>query len=80
MQGYACYQTGFLLIFVMMQPLPTKLVLRKKRAQEGRSGEEVEHFPVPSKVTLRKRPEVAAIELKDGGGVLPWLLTMERSF
>ncbi|KAJ8535905.1 hypothetical protein K7X08_034306 [Anisodus acutangulus] len=48
-------------------PLPTKLVLRKKRAREGKSNDEVEHFPVPSRVTIRKRPTVAAIELKEGG-------------
>ncbi|KAK7261770.1 hypothetical protein RIF29_28089 [Crotalaria pallida] len=48
-------------------PLPTKLVLRKKRAKEGRSGEEVEQFPIPSRVTVRRRPNVAAIELKDSG-------------
>lgn len=46
-------------------PLPTKLVLRKKRAKEGRSGDEVEQFPAPSRVTVRRRPNVAAIELKD---------------
>ncbi|KAF7843399.1 protein PAF1-like protein [Senna tora] len=49
-------------------PLPTKLILRKKRAREGRSGEEVEQFPVPSKVTVRRRSTVAAIERKDSGG------------
>ncbi|OIW09021.1 hypothetical protein TanjilG_05997 [Lupinus angustifolius] len=48
-------------------PLPTKLVLRKKRAKEGRSGEEVEQFPIPSRLTVRRRPNVAAIELKDSG-------------
>ncbi|KAL5757753.1 hypothetical protein ACOSP7_020364 [Xanthoceras sorbifolium] len=48
-------------------PLPTKLNLRKKRAREGRSNEEVEHFPVPARVTVRKRPTVAAIEVKDSG-------------
>lgn len=48
-----------------MQPLPTKLVLRKKRAKEGRSGEEVEQCPVPSRVTVRRRSSVAAIERKD---------------
>lgn len=46
-------------------PLPTKLVLRKKRAKEGRSSDEIEHFPVPSKVTVRRRSTVAAIELRD---------------
>ncbi|EXB74581.1 hypothetical protein L484_026278 [Morus notabilis] len=46
-------------------PLPTKLVLRKKRAKEGRSGDEVEHFPVPARVTVRRRPTVSVVELKD---------------
>ncbi|XP_023921847.2 protein PAF1 homolog [Quercus suber] len=46
-------------------PLPTKLVLRKKRAKEGRSNDEVEHFPIPSKVTVRRRPTVSAVELRD---------------
>ncbi|KAK6914823.1 RNA polymerase II associated factor Paf1 [Dillenia turbinata] len=45
-------------------PLPTKLVLRKKRA-EGRTSDEVEHFPVPSRVTVRRRSSVAAIEVRD---------------
>lgn len=49
------------------QPLPAKLVLRKKRAKEGRSTDEVEHFPAPSRVTVRRRSTVAAIELKDAG-------------
>ncbi|CDO97975.1 unnamed protein product [Coffea canephora] len=49
-------------------PLPTKLILRKKRAREGKSSEEVEHFPVPSRLTVRKRSTVAAIELKEVGG------------
>ncbi|CAL0332407.1 unnamed protein product [Lupinus luteus] len=48
-------------------PLPTKLVLRKKRAKEGRFGEEVEQFPIPSRLTVRRRSNVAAIELKDSG-------------
>ncbi|XAR50684.1 hypothetical protein NMG60_11005078 [Bertholletia excelsa] len=48
-------------------PLPTKLILRKKRAKEGKSGDEVEHFPAPSRVTVRRRPNVAAIELKEAG-------------
>ncbi|KAF1002271.1 protein PAF1 homolog [Apium graveolens] len=34
-------------------PLPTKLVLRKKRAREGKSTDEIEHFPAPSAVTVR---------------------------
>ncbi|KAI3963168.1 hypothetical protein MKW92_003893 [Papaver armeniacum] len=49
-------------------PLPTKLVLRKKRAKDGRSKTEVEHYPVPASVTVRNRPEVSAKELvKDSG-------------
>ncbi|XP_062008486.1 protein PAF1 homolog [Rosa rugosa] len=48
-------------------PLPAKLVLRKKRAKEGRSTDEVEHFPAPSRVTVRRRSTVSAIELKDAG-------------
>ncbi|XWS20224.1 hypothetical protein CRYUN_Cryun31cG0081700 [Craigia yunnanensis] len=45
--------------------LPTKLNLRKKRAREGRSGDEIEHFPIPSRITVRRRSTVAAIELKE---------------
>ncbi|CAK9153497.1 unnamed protein product [Ilex paraguariensis] len=48
-------------------PLPTKLVLRKKRAKEGKSSEEIEHFPVPSRVTVRRRSVVSAVELKESG-------------
>lgn len=58
----------------MIQPLPTKLVLRKKRAREGKSNDEVEHFPVPSRVTVRKRPTAAAIELKEEGVMKPSLI------
>ncbi|XP_010262891.1 PREDICTED: uncharacterized protein LOC104601298 [Nelumbo nucifera] len=47
--------------------LPMKLVLWKKRAKEGRSSDEVEHYPIPSRVTVRCRPEVAAIELQEAG-------------
>ncbi|KAM6585193.1 hypothetical protein CsatB_012195 [Cannabis sativa] len=46
-------------------PLPTKIVLRKKRAKEGRSNDEIEHFPAPSRVTVRKRPTTSVIELKE---------------
>ncbi|XP_039051728.1 protein PAF1 homolog [Hibiscus syriacus] len=46
-------------------PLPTKLNLRKKRAREGRTGDEIEHFPMPSRITARRRSTVAAIELKE---------------
>ncbi|KAK8629168.1 hypothetical protein V6N13_078020 [Hibiscus sabdariffa] len=46
-------------------PLPTKLNLRKKRAREGRSGDEIEHFPIPSRITARRRSTVSVIELKE---------------
>ncbi|KAI8544508.1 hypothetical protein RHMOL_Rhmol08G0302600 [Rhododendron molle] len=46
-------------------PLPTKLILSKKRAKEGKSSDEVEHFPVPSRVTVRRRETVSAVELKE---------------
>lgn len=49
-------------------PLPTKLVLRKKRAREGKSSNEVEHFPAPKRITVRNRSTVATIELKDEEG------------
>ncbi|KAG8380018.1 hypothetical protein BUALT_Bualt07G0149900 [Buddleja alternifolia] len=48
-------------------PLPTKLILRKKRAKDGKSTEESEQFPVPKTVTVRKRSTVAAVELRDEG-------------
>ncbi|KAM0872822.1 hypothetical protein ACQ4PT_038466 [Festuca glaucescens] len=35
-------------------PLPTKLVLQKKKAKEGRTGDEIEHFPVPSRITVSR--------------------------
>ncbi|PPS18872.1 hypothetical protein GOBAR_AA01707 [Gossypium barbadense] len=50
---------------LMLQPLPTKLNLRKKRAREGRSGDEIEHFPIPSRITVRRRSTAAAIELQE---------------
>ncbi|KAF9611963.1 hypothetical protein IFM89_037215 [Coptis chinensis] len=49
-------------------PLATKLVLRKKRAKEGRSNEEIEHYPVPSRITVRHRPTVAVVEEKGSRG------------
>lgn len=51
-------------------PLATKLVLRKKRATEGRSNEEVEHYPVPSRVTVRHRSKVARVEVEESGGYM----------
>ncbi|PKU86137.1 protein PAF1 homolog [Dendrobium catenatum] len=44
-------------------PLPTKLLLKKKKAKEGRSSDEVEHYPVPSRITVRKRASVAVTEV-----------------
>ncbi|CAM8960829.1 unnamed protein product [Rhodiola kirilowii] len=49
-------------------PLPSKLMLGKKKARDGRS-EDAEHFPVPASVTVRRRSEVFASELKDVAGV-----------
>lgn len=40
-------------------PLPTKLMLRKKRAREGKTSDEIEHFPVPASVTIRQRSAVS---------------------
>ncbi|XP_038718092.1 protein PAF1 homolog [Tripterygium wilfordii] len=48
-------------------PLPTKFNLRKKKASEGRSKDDVEHFPVPSQVTVRRRAIATVIEGKDSG-------------
>lgn len=56
----------------MVQPLPTKINLKKKRAQEGRSGDEVEHFPVPSSITVTQKSTAATTELRDSG-VLSWI-------
>lgn len=55
-----------LMIFIsIIQPLPTKLIMRKKRARDGKSTGEVEQFPVPRSVTVRRRPNVAVMELRD---------------
>ncbi|XP_071733494.1 protein PAF1 homolog [Rutidosis leptorrhynchoides] len=60
--------TNFLVSFgeseARYMPLPTKLMLRKKRAREGKTGDEVEHFPVPSSITVRQRPNVS-VEMKE---------------
>nr|XP_043636410.1 protein PAF1 homolog [Erigeron canadensis] len=45
-------------------PLPTKLILRKKRAREGKQSDEVEHFPVPASITVRQRSRVS-VEMKE---------------
>nr|VDD34816.1 unnamed protein product [Brassica oleracea] len=49
----------------MWQPLPTRLNMRKRRAREGRAFDEIEHLPVPSRVTVRNRSSVSIIEHKD---------------
>ncbi|WCJ40870.1 hydroxyproline-rich glycoprotein family protein [Euphorbia peplus] len=49
-------------------PLPTKITLKRKRATEGRSGDDVEHFSAPSRVTVRRRSIAAAREVRDAGG------------
>ncbi|KAF8105060.1 hypothetical protein N665_0163s0031 [Sinapis alba] len=46
-------------------PLPTRLNMRKRRAREGRASDEIEHLPVPSRVTVRNRSSVSIIEHKD---------------
>ncbi|CAN0878195.1 Protein PAF1 homolog [Linum grandiflorum] len=48
-------------------PLPSKINLKRKRAIEGRSNEEVEHFPAPARVTARWRPDAASIEQRESG-------------
>ncbi|KAK1360208.1 RNA polymerase II associated factor Paf1 [Heracleum sosnowskyi] len=49
-------------------PLPAKFVLRKKRAREGKSTDELEHFPAPSTVTVRRISKVSAVESKEARG------------
>lgn len=44
-------------------------MLQKKKAKEGRSGDEVEHYPVPSRVTVRRGSVVSVEEVKDSVGV-----------
>ncbi|KAL3618289.1 hypothetical protein CASFOL_038610 [Castilleja foliolosa] len=46
-------------------PLPTRFNLRKKRARDGKSGDEVEQFPVPRSVTVRRRSTLSVHELRD---------------
>ncbi|AQK41499.1 Protein PAF1 [Zea mays] len=50
-------------------PLPTKLVLQKKKAKEGRSGDEIEHFPVPSLITVNKTGHVGTMERGESSGM-----------
>lgn len=68
---FRCVSEKLLHVCLLMQPLPAKLVSRKKRAKDGRSSDEVEHFPIPSRVTVRRRSAVAAVELRDPE-VWPW--------
>lgn len=60
--------TNFLVAFgeseARYMPLPTKLMLRKKRARDGKSSDEVEHFPVPASVTVRQRSSVS-VDMKE---------------
>lgn len=52
---------------MIVQPLPTKFVLGKKRAREGKSSDEIEHFPAPSTVTVRRESKASAVESKKLG-------------
>ncbi|KAD6118666.1 hypothetical protein R6Q59_024864 [Mikania micrantha] len=60
--------TNFLVVFgeseARYMPLPTKLLLRKKRAREGKTTDEVEHFPVPASITVRQRSRVS-VDMKE---------------
>ncbi|KAI3806849.1 hypothetical protein L1987_22764 [Smallanthus sonchifolius] len=63
--------TNFLVVFgeseARYMPLPTKLMLRKKRAREGKTTDEVEHFPVPASITVRQRSRVS-VDMKEPEG------------
>lgn len=50
-------------------PLPTKLVLQKRRAKEGKASDEVELFPPPSRVTVRKRSILSIEEAGPSQGI-----------
>ncbi|TKW08877.1 hypothetical protein SEVIR_6G054100v4 [Setaria viridis] len=50
-------------------PLPTKLVLQKKKAKEGRSGDEIEHFPVPSRITVSRTAHGGTMEHGESSGM-----------
>ncbi|GJT27003.1 protein PAF1 [Tanacetum coccineum] len=60
--------TNFLVSFgeseARYMPLPTKLMLRKKRARDGKASGEVEHFPVPASITVRQRSRVS-VDMKE---------------
>lgn len=65
--------TNFLVAFgesdARYMPLPTKLILRKKRAREGKTSDEVEHFPVPATITVRQRSTVS-VDMKESEGYM----------
>ncbi|KAG6390565.1 hypothetical protein SASPL_148303 [Salvia splendens] len=52
-------------------PLPKKRIIRKKRAREGKSTEDVEQFPVPGSVTVRRRTNVSIKDLTEEEDYLP---------
>jgi hypothetical protein len=56
-----------------LQPLPTKLVLQKKKAKEGRSGDEIEHFPVPSRITVSRTAHGGTMERGESSGMHVWV-------
>lgn len=62
-QWRSYFTSKFTDLYHYTQPLPTKLVLRKKRAREGKSTDEIEHFPAPSAVTVRRGSKVSVEEL-----------------
>ncbi|PHU24825.1 Protein PAF1 -like protein [Capsicum chinense] len=45
-------------------PVPTKLVLKRKRGKEGKSNDEGEHFPVAARVTVRKNQHILPFKKK----------------
>ncbi|KAI4972847.1 hypothetical protein ZWY2020_003772 [Hordeum vulgare] len=59
-------------------PLPTKLVLQKKKAKEGRSGDEIEHFPVPSRITVSRTAHGDEMEHGESSS-MPGNLKRQRS-
>nr|GEY03757.1 protein PAF1 homolog [Tanacetum cinerariifolium] len=48
-----------LVIQKLIMPLPTKLMLRKKRVRDGKSSNEIEHFPVPASFMVRQKLRVS---------------------
>ena len=56
-----------------LQPLPTKLVLQKKKAKEGRSGDEIEHFPVPSRITVSRTAHGGTMARGESSSMHVWV-------